>query len=72
MEGKGKKDLAEISSATERLGKKNALQLSGAEEPLTENAKVLTATFASVVSSKNSPQSYPGHSADNGCVSNHC
>lgn len=72
VKGKGKKDLAETSSATGRLGEEKALQLSGAEELLTEKAKVLTAPFASAVPSKSSPQSYPGHSADKECVSNHC
>lgn len=75
VKGNGNKDLTERSSATRRLGKNKAPQLSGAEDLLagdTEKAKVLAATFASVVTSKNSPQSYPGLNAVNGCVSNHC
>lgn len=57
-----KKNLAAISSATGRQGKNKVPQLNGAEKLLrgnAEKAKVLTATFASVVTSKNSPPEIP-------------
>lgn len=63
VKGNGKKkNLAAISSATGRQGKNKVPQLNGAEKLLrgnAEKAKVLTATFASVVTSKNSPPEIP-------------